>query len=100
MGDKDYFHAPAVQIPLIIADPSASANPTRGTVDASLVELIDLLPTFIEFNGGTPLYKACVHGHLECARRLLEAIATAAMRIVLDALQQVGGHVRLGRTLP
>ena len=52
MGDKDYFHAPSVRIPLIIADPSKEADATRGTVDASLVEAIDLLPTFIEHQGG------------------------------------------------
>ncbi len=54
MGDKDYFHAPAVQIPLIIADPDRRAEKTRGTVDDSLVELIDLLPTFVDFCGGEP----------------------------------------------
>ncbi len=53
MGDKDYFHDPAVKIPLIIVDPSASADGTRGTVDDSLVESIDLLPTFIEYQGGS-----------------------------------------------
>lgn len=52
MGDKDYFHAPSVRIPLIIADPGEAADATRGTVDASLVEAIDLLPTFIEHQGG------------------------------------------------
>ncbi|MDB3892291.1 sulfatase-like hydrolase/transferase [Alphaproteobacteria bacterium] len=53
MGDKDYFHNPSVKVPLIIADPSASADATRGTVDHSLVELIDLLPTFIDYYDGT-----------------------------------------------
>ena len=52
MGDKDYFHDPSVKVPLIIADPSSSADRTRGTVDDSLVELIDLLPTFIDHLGG------------------------------------------------
>ena len=52
MGDKDYFHDPSVRIPLIIADPSEAADATRGTVDSSLVEAIDLLPTFIEHQGG------------------------------------------------
>ena len=49
MGDKDYFHDPSVKIPMIIADPSQEANKTRGTTDDSMVELIDLLPTFLEF---------------------------------------------------
>ena len=52
MGDKDYFHDPAVKIPLIIVDPSNSADCTRGSVDDSLVESIDLIPTFIEYQGG------------------------------------------------
>ena len=52
MGDKDYFHDPSVKIPLIIVDPSSSADRTRGTVDDSLVESIDLIPTFVEFQGG------------------------------------------------
>ena len=49
MGDKDYFHDPSVKIPMIIADPSQEANKTRGTTDDSMVVLIDLLPTFLEF---------------------------------------------------
>jgi len=52
MGDKDYFHDPSVKVPLIIVDPGAEADKTRGTVDDSLVELIDLLPTFVEYYGG------------------------------------------------
>ncbi|MEM9320534.1 MAG: sulfatase-like hydrolase/transferase [Pseudomonadota bacterium] len=54
MGDKDYFHDPSVKVPLIIADPDASADATRGTVCDALVQGIDLLPTFIEHFGGTP----------------------------------------------
>lgn len=53
MGDKDFLHDPAVRIPLIIVDPDASADPARGTVDDSLVEAIDLLPTFVDYAGGT-----------------------------------------------
>jgi arylsulfatase A-like enzyme len=49
MGDKDYFHDPSVKIPLIIADPNGSSDKARGTVDASLVESIDLIPTFIDY---------------------------------------------------
>ena len=47
LGEKEYFHDASVKVPLIIADPSAAANATRGTVDTSLVECIDLLPTFL-----------------------------------------------------
>lgn len=52
MGDKDYFHNPSVKVPLIIVDPGEAADSTRGTVDDSLVELIDLLPTFVEYYEG------------------------------------------------
>ena len=52
MGDKDYFHDPSVKVPLIIVDPDTTADATRGTVNNSLVELIDLLPTFVEYFGG------------------------------------------------
>ena len=52
MGDKDYFHDPAVKIPLIIVDPDRSAAGTRGMVDEAMVESIDLIPTFVDFLGG------------------------------------------------
>ena len=52
MGDKDYFHDPSVKVPLIVVDPDSRADSTRGTVDPSLVESIDLLPTFVEHQGG------------------------------------------------
>ena len=52
MGDKDYFHDQSVKVPLIFADPSPEADTTRGTKDPSLVELIDLIPTLVEYAGG------------------------------------------------
>ena len=52
MGDKDYFHEPSVKVPLIIVDPDSSADGTRGAVDESLVESIDLIPTFVDYHGG------------------------------------------------
>ncbi len=52
MGDKDYFHEPSVKVPLIIIDPSSDADKTRGSVDDSLVELIDLVPTFVDYFDG------------------------------------------------
>lgn len=53
MGEKELFHDVSVRIPLIIVDPDAAADSTRGTTDARLVEAIDLLPTFVEWMGGT-----------------------------------------------
>ncbi len=52
LGEKDLFHDPSVRVPLIVYDPSPQADATRGTVDTSLVELIDLTATFIEAAGG------------------------------------------------
>ncbi len=52
--DKYWFHEEAVRIPLIIYDPSNSADSTRGTICDELVESIDIVPTCIDFAGGTP----------------------------------------------
>jgi len=52
MGEKTFFHDASVKVPLIVYDPSAAADATRGTVCAELVEQIDLLPTFVEIAGG------------------------------------------------
>lgn len=52
LGEKELFHEPSVHIPLIIRDPRATADTTRGTVCDALVESIDLVPTFVEAAGG------------------------------------------------
>lgn len=52
LGEKYLFHTPSVQVPLIIADPSAASNATHGTASDALVEMIDLAPTFLEVFGG------------------------------------------------
>jgi arylsulfatase A-like enzyme len=54
LGEKELFHDPSVKIPLIIYDPSKTADATRGTMCDELVEGIDLLPTFLEAFGGDP----------------------------------------------
>jgi arylsulfatase A-like enzyme len=54
MGEKDLFHEPSVNIPLIIYDPSADADQARGVVCDELVEAIDLAPTFLEVLGADP----------------------------------------------
>ncbi|MGB1255778.1 MAG: sulfatase-like hydrolase/transferase [Thiolinea sp.] len=53
LGEKDLFHEPSVKVPLIIYDPSAEADATRGMVCDELVESIDLAATFVEMAGGT-----------------------------------------------
>lgn len=52
LGEKDLFHEPSVKVPLIIYDPRAEADATRGTTCDALVEAIDLAPTFVEAAGG------------------------------------------------
>ena len=51
LGEKQLFHDPSVRIPLIIRDPRSSADSTRGTVSNRLVELIDVVPTILDFYG-------------------------------------------------
>ncbi|MDE2694164.1 MAG: sulfatase-like hydrolase/transferase [Paracoccaceae bacterium] len=52
LGEKDLFHQPSVKVPLIVYDPDPKCDETRNTVCNSLVEQIDLAPTFIEMAGG------------------------------------------------
>lgn len=54
LGEKNLYHEESIRIPLIIVDPSAEADATRGTVNDDLVESIDLLPTFVDLAGGSP----------------------------------------------
>lgn len=68
MGEKDLFHDPSVRVPLIIYDPRAQADATRGTVCDNLVEAIDLAPTFVEAMGGVPA------GHILEGRSLMPLI--------------------------
>lgn len=52
MGEKELFHAQSVKVPMIIFDPRATADATRGTTCDALVESIDLAPTFVDAAGG------------------------------------------------
>jgi len=52
MGEKQFFHDPSIRVPMILVDPSAKADATRGTVDHRLVEAIDLVPTIVDWMGG------------------------------------------------
>ena len=51
LGEKEFLLEQAVGVPLIVRDPRAAADSTRGTVDERLVETIDALPTFLEALG-------------------------------------------------
>jgi len=52
MGEKELFHDPSARIPLIVVDPRAPADGTRGTQSDTLVEAIDVVPTILDFFGG------------------------------------------------
>ena len=65
LGEKDLFHDASVKVPLIVYDPSAKADATRGTVCDALVESIDLAATFIDAAGGA------VPGHIVEGRSLM-----------------------------
>jgi arylsulfatase A-like enzyme len=62
LGEKDLFHEPSVKIPLIIVNPNATADETRGTVCSEMVEAVDLLPTFVEYAGANICHER-VEGH-------------------------------------
>ncbi len=49
LGEKELFYDAVLRVPLIIVDPSARADATRGTVETRMVEAIDLLPTFLDW---------------------------------------------------
>ena len=55
LGEKELFHEVSVKIPMIIVDPRAEADATRGTVSDALIEGIDLVPTFLEATGTPPV---------------------------------------------
>ena len=52
LGEKDLFHDPSVRVPMIVYDPRAQADGTRGSTCDALVESIDLAATFVEAAGG------------------------------------------------
>jgi arylsulfatase A-like enzyme len=49
LGEKELFHDTVAAVPLIVRHPGASAR--RGVSEPELVELIDLLPTFLDAIG-------------------------------------------------
>ncbi|MBL8382913.1 MAG: sulfatase-like hydrolase/transferase [Burkholderiales bacterium] len=55
LGEKELFHDSVGRMPLIVYDPDAAADATRGTVEVDrFVEAIDLLPTFVSALGARP----------------------------------------------
>ena len=54
LGEKELLHEESVRIPMIVYDPRAEADTTRGKRLDALTEGIDLIPTFVEAVGGAP----------------------------------------------
>ena len=48
---KEMWFDESIRVPLIVCDPSGEADKTRGRMEDAPVELIDLLPTFMEYAG-------------------------------------------------
>ena len=53
LGEKEMLHECSIRVPMIVYDPDQAADSTRGTRDESLVESLDMIPTFLDlFEGG------------------------------------------------
>ncbi|CAM3952898.1 sulfatase-like hydrolase/transferase [Bordetella tumbae] len=48
LGEKELFYDTVQRVPLIIMDPSAAAEGTRGQVSRQLVESVDITPTILQ----------------------------------------------------
>ncbi|HRK70607.1 MAG TPA: sulfatase-like hydrolase/transferase [Micropepsaceae bacterium] len=68
LGEKEIMFDDVMRIPLIIVDPSPEADATRGAASTSLVESIDLIPTFLDALNGD------AHAHLLEGVSLLPAL--------------------------
>ena len=51
LGEKELFHECSVRVPMIIYNPDSRADRTRGTTNKSLVESLDMIPTFLDTFG-------------------------------------------------
>ena len=80
LGEKELFHEESVRVPLIIYNPAAEADATRGQVDDRLVEAIDLAPTFVEAMGGIPA------AHILEGRSLMSATTGGASEVWRSAV--------------
>ncbi|MCX7213853.1 MAG: sulfatase-like hydrolase/transferase [Burkholderiales bacterium] len=48
LGEKELFYEQAVRTPMIVVDPRAQAQATRGKAVADMVEAIDIVPTLLD----------------------------------------------------
>ena len=48
LGEKELFYDMIQRVPLIVVDPSAAADVSRGRVDSRMVESVDIVPTILQ----------------------------------------------------
>lgn len=48
LGEKELFYDMIQRVPLIVVDPSAAADATRGTVEQRFIESVDIVPTVLD----------------------------------------------------
>lgn len=48
LGEKELFYEQAVRVPMIVVDPRAQADATRGSASQAMVEAVDVVPTILE----------------------------------------------------
>jgi arylsulfatase A-like enzyme len=51
LGEKELFYDEVVRVPLIVVDPDARADATRGMSDSRFAESVDVLPTVLDALG-------------------------------------------------
>ena len=51
LGEKELFYEEAVRIPMIVVDPRASADASRGSASGAFVESVDIVPTILDALG-------------------------------------------------
>ncbi|GAA7766521.1 MAG: phosphonate monoester hydrolase [Burkholderiaceae bacterium] len=61
LGEKEQFYDTVQNVPLIVYDPSAQADATRGTADARMVSAVDVVPTVLD-SLGMPAFDHRVEG--------------------------------------
>ncbi len=74
LGEKEMFHDCIQKVPMIVCDPRPEADATRGTVDARLVESIDIVPTILDALAQDPA------SHVVEGRSLLPLLHGGAVR--------------------
>jgi len=52
LGEKEMLHECSIRVPMIVYDPDPAADSTRGRRDETLVESLDMIPTFLDAFGG------------------------------------------------